>query len=248
MKRTAILSDVHSNIEALEAVLVDAEENGCAEIVCLGDLVGYGPNPREVVKVAMEAFRFTLMGNHEEAVLFSPDGFNWKAAQAATWTKKAILGRRSDGATLWEYLLASPKLVRDGDVLYVHASPVDPQREYILPESVYNAGAMRNVFARIKRVAFGGHTHLPGVFLDGPAFIPQDRIDGPFPVLGGKFFVNVGSVGQPRDGDARACYAIFDGTSVIFRRVRYNFRLTQRKIRRISALHGSLAARLQFGL
>lgn len=247
MKRTAIVSDVHSNIEALTAVLEDAEENGCAEVVCLGDLIGYGPNPREVVKVAMEAFRFTIMGNHEEAVLFSPDGFNWKAAQAAVWTRK-ILRARSDGEAMWKYLLGCPKLVRDGDVLYVHASPVDPQREYILPESVFNPGIMRAVFARIKRVAFGGHTHLPGVFMDGPTFIPQDRIEGPFPVIGGKFFVNVGSVGQPRDGDVRSCYAIFDGTSVIFRRVPYKFRLTQGKIRRISALHESLAARLQFGL
>src|SRR5678816_3091412 len=90
MKRTAIVSDIHSNIEALEAVLDDIHENECEEIICLGDLLGYGPSPRQVLKIAMDLFEFTLLGNHEEGILYQPVGFNWKAEASAWWTKDQL--------------------------------------------------------------------------------------------------------------------------------------------------------------
>ncbi len=251
MKRTAIVSDIHSNMEALEAVLEDAGEQGCEEIVCLGDLIGYGPNPRQVLRVATERFEFTLMGNHEEGILYQPVGFNWKAEASAWWTKDQLHSPRfpaDENKRFWEYLESMPRYATHGDVLYVHASPLDPTREYVMPEACYNPDFMKHIFSKIKRVAFGGHTHLPGIFFESRPFLDASRITGAYSVARGKFFVNVGSVGQPRDGDVRACYVVFDGKSVLFRRVSYNYRKTMRKIKRIKRLPNALGARLSLGL
>ena len=251
MKRTAIVSDVHSNIEALEAVLDDIHENECEEILCLGDLLGYGPSPRQVLKIAMDLFEFTLMGNHEEGILYQPVGFNWKAEASAWWTKdqlKSPYYPQHENRKYWNYIEQMPRFATHGDVLYVHASPIDPTREYVMPEACYNPEFMTAIFKKIKRVAFGGHTHLPGIFFENRPFLQQNRIEGPYPVVKGKFFVNVGSVGQPRDGDTRSCYVIFDGKTVLFRRVEYNYKKTARKIRRIKRLPNALGMRLALGL
>jgi predicted phosphodiesterase len=251
MKRTAIVSDVHSNMEALEAVLDDIHENECEEIVCLGDLLGYGPSPRQVLKIAMDLFEFTLLGNHEEGILYQPVGFNWKAEASAWWTKDQLKSPHypaHENRKFWTYLEQMPRFATHGDVLYVHASPIDPTREYVMPEACYNPEFMKAIFQKIKRVAFGGHTHLPGIFFENRPFLQQNRIEGPYPVVKGKFFVNVGSVGQPRDGDTRSCYVIFDGKTILFRRVEYNYRKTARKIRRIKRLPNALGMRLALGL
>jgi predicted phosphodiesterase len=251
VKRTAIVSDIHSNIEALEAVLDDIHENECEEIICLGDLLGYGPSPRQVLKIAMDLFEFTLLGNHEEGILYQPVGFNWKAEASAWWTKDQLKSPHypaHENRKYWTYLEQMPRFATHGDVLYVHASPIDPTREYVMPEACYNPEFMTAIFKKIKRVAFGGHTHLPGIFFENRPFLQQNRIEGPYPVVKGKFFVNVGSVGQPRDGDTRSCYVIFDGKTVLFRRVEYNYKKTARKIRRIKRLPNALGMRLALGL
>ncbi len=251
MRRTAVVSDVHSNLEALEAVIEDAAAHDCNDIVCLGDLIGYGPNPRQVLRIALESFRFTLMGNHEEGVLYQPIGFNWKAEASAWWTKDQLRSKRYPGREnegYWRYLQHLPRYVEEGDVLYVHASPLDPTKEYVMPETGDNPEYMKLLFARIRRVAFGGHTHLPGIFMPGRPFLPQEKIEEPFSVVSGKFFVNVGSVGQPRDGDSRACYVIFDNYFVTYRRVAYNYRKTARKIRQTPKLPDALGSRLRLGL
>jgi predicted phosphodiesterase len=251
MKRTAIISDVHSNLEALEAVLDDIHEHECEEIVCLGDLIGYGPNPRQVLRIALDLFEFTLMGNHEEGILYEPVGFNWKAEASAWWTKDQLKSPRfpvDENKKFWTYLEQLPRYATHGDVLYVHASPLDPTREYVMPEACYNPDFMKQIFGKIKRVAFGGHTHLPGIFFEHKPFLQQNQIEGPYPVTKGKFFVNVGSVGQPRDGDTRASYVIFDGKYVNFRRISYDFKKTAQKIRRIKRLPNQLGARLSLGL
>jgi len=251
VKRTAIVSDIHSNIEALEAVLDDIHEHECEEIICLGDLLGYGPSPRQVIKIAMDLFEFTLLGNHEEGILYQPVGFNWKAEASAWWTKDQLKSPHypaHENRKYWTYLEQMPRFATHGDVLYVHASPIDPTREYVMPEACYNPEFMTAIFKKIKRVAFGGHTHLPGIFFENRPFLQQNRIEGPYPVVKGKFFVNVGSVGQPRDGDTRSCYVIFDGKTVLFRRVEYNYKKTARKIRRIKRLPNALGMRLALGL
>ncbi len=251
MKITAILSDIHSNHEALVASMEDALANGADEFVCLGDLIGYGPNPRQVLRIALQHFRFCLMGNHEEGILYQPVGFNWKAEASAYWTKEQLGSKRhppAENARFRKYLDSSPRFLEEGDVLYVHASPLEPTKEYIMPEASFNPDCMKRIFSRIRRVAFGGHTHLPGIFTPHQPFFPQSQLEGPFSVTGGKFFVNTGSVGQPRDGDTRACYVLFDGTHVLFRRVAYDYRKTARKIKQIKKLPNALGARLALGL
>jgi predicted phosphodiesterase len=178
VKRTAIVSDIHSNIEALEAVLDDIHENECEEIVCLGDLLGYGPSPRQVLKIAMDLFEFTLLGNHEEGILYQPVGFNWKAEASAWWTKDQLKSPHypaHENRKYWTYLEQMPRFATHGDVLYVHASPIDPTREYVMPEACYNPEFMTAIFKKIKRVAFGGHTHLPGIFFENRPFLQHSR-------------------------------------------------------------------------
>jgi diadenosine tetraphosphatase ApaH/serine/threonine PP2A family protein phosphatase len=196
-------------------------------------------------------FRFCLLGNHEEGILYEPVGFNWKAEASAFWTKDQLSSKRfpaQENRRFKAYLESMPRYVEQADTLFVHASPLEPTKEYVMPEASYNADYMKHLFGRIKRVSFGGHTHLPGIFTTHQPFLPQDKIDGPFPVVNGKFFVNVGSVGQPRDGDPRACYVLYDNYYVTFRRVAYDFRKTARKIKRIKRLPNALGARLSLGL
>lgn len=251
MKKLAIVSDLHSNQEALTEVMADIDKEGCQDIVCLGDLIGYGPNPRQILKTALERFRFTLRGNHEEAVIKTPEGFNWKAAASSIWTKRQIISPAfpaKESERMWSYINGLPEYVEEGDALFVHASPNDPVWEYVMPEYAANRQLMKTIFARIRRIAFGGHTHLPGIFLDEGRFIPQGRVKDAYPVTRGKFFVNVGSVGQPRDQNPLACYAIYDGESIKFKRVRYDFRTTARKISKIKDLPLTLGTRLGLGV
>jgi len=210
----AIVSDIHSNLEALRTVLADIERRGIAEIVCLGDVVGYGPNPRECIDLIRQKCRLCIMGNHDHAVLFEPTNFNAAAERAAYWTRR-VLETEPDVAlrnARWDFLGRLPVRVREGDVLFVHASPRRPINEYIFPEDVFtNPQKVIANFERLDaRVCFLGHTHQPGVFLDDPYFDPPHELpDSPFFELDEeRAIVNVGSVGQPRDRDPRASYVV----------------------------------------
>lgn len=250
-RRIAIISDLHSNLEALTNVLEDIEDQRCTEIVCLGDIVGYGPNPRQILRTVMSQCRFSLKGNHEEAVMSTPEGFNWKAAASSIWTKRQIISPcfpAKESEQMWNYIKSLPEYIEEGDTLYIHASPNDPVWEYVMPEYAVNRPLMKAIFSRIKRIAFGGHTHIPGVFLEECKFIPQSQINGPYPVEKGKFFINVGSVGQPRDQNPAACYVIYDEHTIEFRRVRYDYRKTARKIAKIRDLPTALGTRLALGI
>ena len=122
MKRTALISDIHANMEALEAVMEDLQEQECERILCLGDLIGYGPSPRQVMRVAKDLFEFTLLGNHEEGVLYEPVGFNWKAEASTFWTKDQLQSTRynkAESEELWGYLEEMARYVQEGDVLFV---------------------------------------------------------------------------------------------------------------------------------
>lgn len=210
----AIISDIHSNLEALQAVLDDIDERGIREIVCLGDLTGYGANPAECLDLIRARCRLTLMGNHDHAVLFEPTNFNLPAERACYWTR-AVLEDEADPArrnARWKFLGELPVRVKEGDVLFLHASPRRPLNEYIFPEDVFtNPQKVIASFERLDaRICFVGHTHQPGVFLDDPYFDPPNELlDAPFyEVEDERVIVNVGSVGQPRDRDPRASYVV----------------------------------------
>lgn len=249
--KVAIFSDIHSNNEALESCIEDAKKQNVKGFLSLGDLVGYGPEPRKIMKAAMGLFRFTLKGNHEEGVLNNPDNFNARAAASALWTRRQILSRfhtPTENESMWNFMKMTTPYLEEGEVLFVHASPNDPVWEYVMPEDSMNREVMESVFKRIRWIAFGGHTHIPGIFTR-ERFIYQGDLHGPVKLKKGeKYFINVGSVGQPRDQNPKASYVIFEGDSITFRRVQYNFRTTARKIARVKELPIGLAARLERGL
>lgn len=250
---TAILSDIHSNLAALTAVLKDVEEQGADRVVCLGDVIGYGPQPIECADIARKTFDFTILGNHEEAVLYGAVGFNPKAKAAIDWTREQFHLER-DGETdderngRWQFLGDMPISVEPDDgVAFVHGSPRDPTREYVFPTDVLNPEKIYGIFEHVERAAFNGHTHAPGVMTESGLFkLPQDE-DNEYVLDDEKVIINVGSVGQPRDGNNKSSYALFDGERVRFRRVAYDIDATIALMNDISRLPEYLAHRLKEG-
>ena len=245
----ALISDIHGNLEALQAVLKDIEKNHVTEIYCLGDVVGYGPNPRECLERVMDC-RVTLLGNHDQAALFDPSNFNEKAERAILWTREqleASIPNRAAMERRWEFLAEMPRTYREGDLLLVHGSPRNPIHEYIFPEDIYNERKMDALFRLVERYCFQGHTHVPGIFTESLSFLSPEDVDGTYHLDGRKVLVNVGSVGQPRDGDPRACYVLLDDDALYYRRVEYDVDATARKILSIPDLDNFLAERLRQG-
>jgi diadenosine tetraphosphatase ApaH/serine/threonine PP2A family protein phosphatase len=209
--RRALISDIHGNLEALDIVLDDIKKQGIEEIFCLGDIIGYGPNPRECIDRVMDTCRLSLLGNHDQGALFDPDGFNIGAERAIFWTREQ-LENPHDRANerRWEFLGELPRTYRLNSFLFVHGSPRNPLSEYIFPEDIYNHRKMERLFQLVERYCFQGHTHVPGVFTEGYQFFAPEEIDNEYTLGEGKVMINVGSVGQPRDGDPRACYVVLE--------------------------------------
>jgi predicted phosphodiesterase len=245
----AIVSDIHSNLEAFLAVLEDAKARNAEKIYCLGDIVGYGPNPNECLDIAQK-FDIVLMGNHDEAVLFEPKDFNLRAEMAVEWTRKEITqgnGSREDKQRRWTFLKELVEIHEEGDIMFVHGSPRKPLREYIFPRDVNDRRKLADVFSRIKRLCFVGHTHVPGIFTEDMTYVHPSELYNIYMLDGRKTLLNVGSVGQPRDGNKEACYVTYDEDSVVFRRVPYDIEKTVEKIYSIPALDDSLGDRLREG-
>lgn len=246
MKR-AIISDIHANSHALRAVLEDIESHGVDQIYCLGDVIGYGPDPRACLELSMK-FDLNLMGNHEEAVLFEPIGFNPKAKAAIEWTKEQLTlpdAPREENRALWDFVGSMPDRHTEEGVLYVHASPREPIREYIFVADAQNQDKMDEIFAALSEpLCFNGHTHTAGVFTENYEFIAPASVNQRYELGDMRVIVNVGSVGQPRDGDPRSSYVIFDGQTIEFRRVAYDVDATIRQFRDHPTLPEYLALRL----
>ena len=247
----AIVSDIHANLAALKAVLEDIREHGVSEIYCLGDVIGYGAEPGECIDLARE-FDLTLMGNHEQALLdeSKEEHFNSYARRAISWTRQelSLVGEDRDvNAPRWDFLGALAKKKTEDGTLYVHASPRRPVMEYLRPNMMAQERTRRDVFDRVQRRCFVGHTHVPGVFLEDGSFLSPENVDYRYEVGDQKAIVNVGSVGQPRDRDTRACYVLVGRDELEFRRVSYPIKETMEKIRSIPELDPFLAQRLKNG-
>ncbi len=238
--RFAVLSDIHGNLEALEAVLADARAHDCTHYVCLGDIVGYNANPSECVQLIQELECPVVQGNHDEqaSIEDSTAGFNELAEEAIGWTREHL----SAGEKKWLADLRLTRQVRDFTI--VHATLDTPQQwGYIFND----LDAIASFTYQHTSLCFFGHTHWPTAFVrdDNVRRITSDRIQmSP----GKKYFVNTGSVGQPRDRDWRAAYAIYDTERHVIeqRRIEYDLATTQRKIR-AAGLPGRLADRLAQG-
>ena len=244
MTKRAILSDIHGNIEALQAVLEDIKLQNVDEICCLGDIVGYGPNPRECIDLCRD-FKLALLGNHDNGALFDPDGFSSGAERAIFWTRQQLEDPKIPSAKeRWDYLAKLPRTHRDGDYLFVHGSPRSPLNEYLFPEDVYNQRKMESLFGFVRQYCFQGHTHVPGIFTENCRFYSPTEIGNEFELGEQKVMVNVGSVGQPRDGDPRCSYITLEDNNLQFRRVDYNPAVTKAKIYEIEELDNFLGDRL----
>jgi predicted phosphodiesterase len=250
----ALISDIHGNLEALQAVLQDIEKHNVQEIYCLGDVVGYGPNPRECVDLVMKC-KIVLLGNHDQGAMFDPEGFNPPAERAIFWTRAQLEApgdNRQAKERRWEFLAERPRSFKENGFLYVHGSARNPLNEYVFPEDIYNQRKMDRIFALVERYCFQGHTHVPGIFTES---LPEDlyqfhspeEVDYIYRLDGRKTLCNVGSVGQPRDGDWRGCYVLLDGETIRFRRVEYDIDTTVRKIYDIPDLDNFLGDRLRDG-
>ena len=210
--RRALISDIHANLEALEVVLDDIKAQGITEVFCLGDIIGYGPNPRECIDLVRENCKVTLLGNHDQGAMFDPDGFNIGAERAIFWTREQLENcqDRANKEKRWDFLSELPRTYRSDPFLFVHGSPRNPLSEYIFPEDIYNHRKMERLFQLVERYCFQGHTHVPGIFTESFQFYAPEEIDNEYTLGEGKLLINVGSVGQPRDGDPRACYVVLD--------------------------------------
>ncbi len=241
--RIAVISDIHGNWHAFDAVLADADQEQVDELWCLGDIVGYGPQPNRCVEAARTRSAICLLGNHDLAALGQVDlaGFSPDAAVSARWTIDEL---EPDALAFLETL--EPKGEREGVQLF-HASPRDPVWEYVLSES-----AVRNALELTTAgLVLVGHSHIPialllsnGDTLAGGLAKGGSEIE----LTEGRWLLNPGSVGQPRDGDPRAAYLLIDLETrhAHFRRVPYDIEATQSEIRE-AGLPEALAERLAEG-
>jgi predicted phosphodiesterase len=247
--KRAIISDIHGNLEALTAVLTDIGAQGVSEIFCLGDIVGYGPNPCDCIDIIM-GLDGSVLGNHDQGALFDPEGFSSGAERAIFWTREQLENAAPDpeqAQRRWTFLCELPRVRRENGFMFVHGSARNPLNEYVFPEDIHNPRKLEKVFSIVEKYCFQGHTHVPGVFVEDGRFLRPDQIGYKYELGMQKAMVNVGSVGQPRDGDRRSCYVIIDDHTVRFRRVEYPFEETARKIYAIPELENFLGDRLRDG-
>lgn len=261
--RVLILSDIHANLVALETVL-SAAEGAYDTIWCLGDVVGYGPRPNECVQIIRDHASLCVMGNHDWAVLGRPgvdvDDFNPHARQAVLWTRGEMIEENRDYLDQLPDRPIHPE--QSDEILITHASPREPVWEYVLNPRI----AMDNFGAFREPICLVGHTHKPAIFRwrtlepaglepspNGPATVdylqPRSGSDLSIaPVDGQRLIINPGSVGQPRDNDARAAYAILDLDGMVWRhqRIAYPIELTQGQMQE-AKLPRRLIDRLSFG-
>lgn len=220
--RLAVLSDIHANLAALDAVCADLPP--VDQVWVLGDIVGYGPQPNEVIRRLQELGARAVTGNHDGAAIGTVDAgwFNPDAAAAIRWTSTVL---DPNAAT---YLAALPEVRRDGELTAVHGSPREPIWEYITDAGI----AAANLDAFATRHCLFGHTHMPVIYrADGPRMtVVPATTSAPIALDAKRALINPGSVGQPRDGNPDASYLLLDVEAgrAEFRRVRYDIALTQR--------------------
>ena len=237
----------------------DIEKHGIKTVYCLGDVVGYGPNPSECLDLIINRTKWCVLGNHDYAVFYEPTNFNFGAEQASFWSREILESEKDEDSRnrRWNFLGKLPmrrtlkyKIASNSvPIDFVHASPRRPINEYIFPDDVYNNPLkVRMLFERVKHICFVGHTHMPGVFLDEPDFYLPTELGETYPIIDDeKAIINIGSVGQPRDKDNRASYVFVKENNVHFVRLEYDYKATMKKIFAIDQLDNFHADRLQNG-
>ena len=223
-----ICSDIHSNATAFKAVLESMRDNGVERKVCLGDIVGYGVDTDECVDLVRENMDFCLIGNHDSVAVKneSSEGFNPYAKQAIEWTQKH-LSKESVA-----YIRSLPYIHEENDICFVHASPLSPA-DWVYVTDLEDALNAFDHFS--ERYCFVGHTHSPVIIASRPLAIPKILDEYEYVIANTeRLLVNVGSVGQPRDRDPRACWCLLDTETKCVRliRVDYDIRETQNRMKK----------------
>ena len=217
----AIIGCIHGNRDALEATLEDIRQRGIERVVCLGDVVGFGPDPLECLRLVRERCFISIRGDHDEAMLAGTAGFIPKTARVLEWTREQI-GQTDPSLIAW--LDQALDSFESAGISFVHGSPKSCH-EFLFPSDVRrNRRKLRAAFAATEKVCFCAHTHVPGVIVEEPlAWFSARELDGYYHYRKGvKALINVGSVGQPRDGDPRACYLEIKKNEIFWRRVEYD--------------------------
>src|SRR5512133_3373497 len=241
--RYAILSDIHGNLEALQAVLNDISGRAIDQILCLGDIVGYYPDPEICIDLIKEKTNLCVAGNHDYAAIGKIDtqNFTYYAFAAMEWTKQNISGKAKD------FLGSLPLTIEKDNMFFTHSSPSNPQDwAYVFPDS---EEAVFEAFNSLMfPLNFIGHTHWPSIMIQ-----EDDRIilHAEHTIKTDKqnfYLINVGSVGQPRDFDSRSSYCVYDSETrdITIFRIPYDFTVTQKKIKE-NRLPLFLAERLEKG-
>ena len=257
-KMFAVISDIHANYEAARAVFEYLDDHDVDRVICLGDVVGYGPDPEECVDLVQRRCEVTLCGNHEFALIYGEEDFSAMASQAISHHRNRLMPRpnqdeatRKDRQRRWNFLKSLPYRYVEDNYLFVHGSPRNPRSEYLRKRDIVwrlNDKMERN-FELVDMVCFVGHTHHAGVFVSDFTYHTPEELDyvyKPKPWL--KTIVNVGSVGQPRDGDSRASFVTVDDEGEIhYHRVKYDVEATIEKIQQGGSLHPKNARRLREG-
>ena len=250
MGTIAVISDVHGNLEALEAVLARIDALKVDAIYSLGDVVGYGPDPDACVALTARRCRLRLMGNHEYGVLYprnSENDFNPLALRAVDWTRERI---RQAG--LLDSIAGLKSSHQEGRLLFVHGSARNSLNEYVLESDSQGYSNFDRILTSLEedftdfRVCFVGHNHKPFLATREGFLHPHEGCHEFQVPEDETLYVSVGSVGQPRDRDPRACFVTFDGSMLTYHRVAYPFEVTAGKIR-ASGLPAILADRLAVG-
>jgi len=237
-----ICSDIHSNLAAFEAVLQSMEDNHVERTVCLGDLVGYGADPNECVELARVNMDICLIGNHDSVAIKheSSLGFNPFAKQAIEWTQRAL------SVDSVAYIRSLPYIHEENDIFFVHASPLSPADWVYVTELEDALDAFENFSGRY---CFVGHTHSPVIVASRSLAIPKVLDEYEYVIADTeRLLVNVGSVGQPRDRDPRACWCLLDTETKCVRliRVDYDIARTQESMRK-AGMPSFLIDRLSVG-
>ncbi|NLP01783.1 MAG: metallophosphoesterase family protein [Fibrobacter sp.] len=242
--RFAFISDIHANLEALEAVLKDIDGQSIDEVICLGDIVGYGANPNECVEIVNKRCPVTLLGNHDAAAvdLLSTQHFNIHAKIAIEWTSRNLKKESR------QFLRSQPYKHQKLQMTLVHATPYEPNMWYYitsLEEAAFNFQFFDS------QLCFIGHTHIPLIIVldkNNELYVHQDTSVCLHDVEGARLLINVGSVGQPRDRNPGSCYGIFDSEKGVFsyRRVTYNIEKAQAKMKK-ARMPEFLISRLEDG-
>lgn len=240
--RYAIFADVHSNLQAYEAVIKDSKDNDVADYLCAGDIVGYGAQPHECIKLTKDIAAKAIVGNHDCAAVagIETGNFNQHARCAVLWTQAQIDDIEAD------YIRSLKFIYEEDDITLVHGSLYHPEEfDYVL--DISEAG--RSMRIQTTQLCFIGHTHVPEIFFaseKGP--IEESSATEVIVQEGFRYLINVGSVGQPRDRDRRSCYCIYDTSlkKISIRRVEYDVGAAQDKILR-AGLPSALAKRLSRG-